>query len=82
MSAYVHAGQQRRIAHSRLQEADRVVDAYETAEKRILVLQDKLGAGNAMVRDRLAACQEQLAMARGQQEQAWVAWELVGNRAR
>jgi len=75
MSAYVTRSMKRQLLHNRLQEADRVVDAYETAEKRILSLQDKLGASEQL-RRRLAHCQEQLVVARRDQDLAWAAWEL------
>lgn len=75
MSAYVTRTMKRQLLHNRLQEADRVVEAYEIAERRILGLQDKLGASQQL-RDRLAHCQDQLAAARRDQDLAWAAWEL------
>lgn len=77
MSAYVTRSRKRQVAHSRLQEADRVVEAYEVAEQRILALQDKLGPG-PQIRARLDACRDQLAAAREHQALAWVSWEELG----
>lgn len=79
MSARVTDRQRRQIAHNRLQEADRVVEAYELAEQRILALQAKLGG--AMVSTRLRACQDQLAKARRDQDAAWVDWEDLNRHA-
>jgi len=77
VSPYVTPARKREIAHSRLQEADRVLEAYELAEKRILALQDKLGPG-PQLRARLVYCRDQLANARDRQALAWLEWEGLG----
>jgi hypothetical protein len=79
MRGRVTERQRRQIAHSRLQEADRVVEAYELAEQRILALQGKLGG--PMLSTRLRACQDQLKAAREHQAAAWVAWEELSSHA-
>jgi hypothetical protein len=77
VSAHLTRTQRLTLAHKRLQELDRIVEAYELAECRILQLLDKLGATEAM-RARLDHCQAELAKARTAQDNAWLTWqELV-----